>query len=308
MVAIDLGSNSIRFLKMACATRAFVGEFHKTVKTADGLAQTGLIGEGAIERIVNAIHEAKAVIDFSDATIKAVTTEAIRRAKNGEEILDRIAEQTGVRFEIIDGEAEARYALIAVQNRLQLLGREPNSFMLIDIGGGSTELIFHYGDTTIDRSFQLGIVTLTQRFGELEAIRDAIPEVMQPVKAFCDEVYARYGEVEMFIATAGTPTTIAAMKHGMTYNTYDPEKIHGTVLTLEDLQNQLVQLLAMEVEKRIEIVGVGRDDLIASGVLIYEELYRIGGFTESMVVDDGVREGVAFDECEKSKVLTFEKQ
>lgn len=299
IIAIDLGSNSIRFLKMACETKRFVSEFQKTVKTADGLAQTGRISEGAIERIITAIHEAKERIDFSDARIKAVTTEAIRRATNGAEVLNRIEEQTGVRFSMIDGESEARYALIAVKNRMKLLGKEPKSFVLVDIGGGSTELIFHYGQRTIDRSFQVGIVTLTQRYGELETIRQAIPEVMQPIRKFCEEVYAEYGKVEIFVATAGTPTTIAAMKLGMTYSSYDADRIHGTILTIEDLETQLRELLAMDVERRIETVGVGRDDLIASGVLIYEEIYRITGFIESMVIDDGVREGVAFDECEK---------
>jgi len=299
VIAIDLGSNSIRFLKMACATKSFVGEFHKTVKTADGLTQTGLISEAALERIINAIKEAQEVIDFSDATIKAVTTEAIRQADNGVEILQHIKEQTGVDFTIIDAKAEASYALIGVQNRLKLLGQEPKSFMLVDIGGASTELIFCYGDKIIDRSFQVGIVTMTQRFGTLKELEQVISELMQPICDFCNEVYAQYGKVEMFIATAGTPTTIAAMKNGLTYATYDPNKIHGTILTLDDLNRQLAELLAMDADKRIKTVGVGRDDLIASGVLIYKELYRIGGFTDSMVVDDGVREGVAFDECKK---------
>ncbi|MCH9741565.1 MAG: phosphatase [Epsilonproteobacteria bacterium] len=299
MIAIDLGSNSMRFLKMECETKKMLGQFHKTVKTADGLAQTGRISEGALARIIDAINEVKIEIDFSDAIVKAVTTEALRRAVNGQEILEAIESQTGVKFEVIDGEAEAKYALIAVQNRLELLGEKPNSFMLADIGGASTELIFHYGDKTIDRSFPIGIVTMTQSFSDLGALSNAIPAVMNGIKLFCDEVYAEHGKVETFIATAGTPTTIAAMKQGLTYNTYDADKIHGTCLHRKDLIEQLKVLLTMSVEERVETVGVGREDLIASGVLIYDELYNIGGFEESIVVDDGVREGVAFSECAK---------
>ncbi|NOZ90276.1 MAG: phosphatase, partial [Epsilonproteobacteria bacterium] len=97
---------------------------------------------------------------------------------------------------------------------------------------------------------------------------------------------------------AGTPTTIASMKKGMTYSTYDASKIHGTILTRADLVEQLKILLSMDRANREEIVGVGREDLIASGVLIYEELYNIGGFDESIVIDDGIREGVAFEVCE----------
>ncbi|MCK5849866.1 MAG: phosphatase, partial [Kiritimatiellae bacterium] len=293
MIAIDLGSNSIRFLKMNCETKEAMGEFHKTVKTADGLATTGIISDGAVARIIMAINEAKESIEFSDTIIKAVTTEAIRQAQNSDVVLEKIREKTGVSFEIIDGEAEAKYALIAAQNRLKLLGQEPKSFMLADIGGASTEIIFHYGEgQSVSKSFNVGIVTVTETFKTIGAIANAIPILMNPIKIFSNDVYAKYGNVETFIATAGTPTTIAAMKLGMKYETYDASKIHGTVLSRRDLIEKLSALLQMSNKEREGVVGVGREDLIASGVLIYDELYEIGGFTESVVIDDGIREGV----------------
>ena len=297
IIAIDLGSNSLRFLKMNCETKEAVGEFHKMVKTADGLAKSGVISDAAKKRIVGAINEAKEQMDFSDAKVKAVTTEAIRQAKNGQYILDDIEVQTGIKFEVIDGDAEAKYALIAAQNRLKLLGIEPKSFMLADIGGASTELIFHYGDKTFSKSFNVGIVTVTQSFKSLSDIANAIPALMNPMKLFCDEVYAKHGKVEMFVATAGTPTTLAALKHGMNYKTYDSEKIHGTVLTNRDLIELLSKLIHMSIKERGLAVGIGREELIASGVLIYEEIYTLSGFKESMVIDDGVREGVAYEGC-----------
>jgi len=298
IIAIDLGSNSLRFLKMNCETKERVGEFSKTVRTADGLATTGRISEGALERIVSAIKEAQEVIDFSDANVKAVTTEAIRQASNGQDILDIIQTETAVKFDIINGVDEAKYALKAVQNRLELLGERPKSFMLVDIGGGSTELIFHYGgEKSFSKSFKVGIVTVTQRFKSIPEIAEAMPVLMNPLRQYYNKVIAQHGEVELFIATAGTPTTIAAMKHGMEYTTYDANKIHGTLLTQKDLVNQLSRLLSMGEEERTRAVGVGREDLIVSGVLIYDELYNISGFNESVVIDDGIREGVAFDEC-----------
>ena len=297
IIAIDLGSNSIRFLKMDCETKETLGTFHKTVRTADVLALTGVIDDGAIARVISAIKEAKEAIDFSDATIKAVTTEAIRQATNGDEVLGFIKDHTEIEFEVIDGDEEASYALLATQKRLELLGENPKSFMLADIGGASTELIFSYGDETISKSFQVGIVTITQSLGALDVIAQAMPALMNPLKLFCDEVYAEHGKVEMFVATAGTPTTLAAMKQGMEYATYDSSKIHGTVLTHKDLVKQLSLLLTMSNEDRTKIVGEGREDLIATGVLIYEELYNIGDFKESTVIDDGVREGVAYEGC-----------
>ena len=300
IIAIDLGSNSLRILKMNCETKERLGEFHRTVKTADGLATTGEINIEALTRVVDALNVAKDELDFSDAKVKAVTTEAIRQAKNGDEILKSIEEKTGISFEVIDGVAEAKYALAATQNRLKLLGKEPKSFMMVDIGGGSTEMMFHYGEEkSFSKSFQVGIVTVTQKFKGLREVAEAIPVLMNPMKHYYNEVVSQYGEVELFIATAGTPTTIAAMKHGMEYETYDAQKIHGTILSQKELVEKLMALIEMTPEKRVKTVGVGRDDLIASGVLIYDELYTISGFKESMVIDDGIREGVAFSMCEQ---------
>ena len=298
IIAIDLGSNSLRILKMNCETKERLGEFHKTVKTADGLSHSGLISKEAVERVIVALHEAEKKLDFSDARIKAVTTEAIRQAINSDEVLKAIQEQTKIIFEVIDGEQEALYALTAVQSRLKILGEAPKSFMIADIGGGSTELLFHYGEEkTFSKSFPIGIVTVTQTFKTLPEISNAIPALMNPMKNYFNEVTAQYGAVELFIATAGTPTTVAAMKLGMEYETYDAQKIHGTRLSQKDLVRQLMKLLEMTPEERINAVGVGRDDLIASGILIYDELYTISGYKESMVIDDGIREGVAFSEC-----------
>ena len=301
IVAIDLGSNSIRILKMDCENKERLAEFHKTVKTADNLATTGMIADEAIERVIVAINEAKGQIDFSDADVKAVTTEAIRQASNGLEVLEKIKEATAVDFEVIDGIAEAEYALLAVKNRLELLNKNPKSFMMIDIGGGSTELLFHYGEgKSFSKSFKVGIVTITQKFQGLAEIAEAIPVLMNPLKNYYDEVIAQHGEVELFIATAGTPTTIAGMKQGMEYATYDANKIHGTMLSQKDLVEQLSKLIQMSSKDRVKAVGVGRDDLIASGILIYDEIYTFSGFKESMVIDDGIREGVAFSMCEGS--------
>ncbi len=298
IIAIDLGSNSLRILKMDCETKDTLGEFHKTVKTADNLATTGLISDEALGRVIDALNEAKCQMNFADADVKAVTTEAIRQAKNGDEVLATIKDKTEIEFEVIDGVAEAKYALIATQNRLKLLGREPKSFMLVDIGGGSTELLFHYReDKFFSKSFPIGIVTVTQSFKTLPEIATAIPVLMNPMRDYYNDVISQHGAVELFVATAGTPTTVASMKKGMLYETYDSNQIHGTCLTQKDLVEQLGKLLGMKPKERIETVGVGRDDLIASGILIYDELYTISGFKESMVIDDGVREGVAYSMC-----------
>ena len=299
IIAIDLGSNAIRALKIDCKTEDTISSFHKTVRTADNLANTGEISSGALERILKALDEINREMDFSSSNIKAVTTEALRQASNSQEILDEIKSKTGVTFNIINGDDEAKYALIATKNRLKKLNLNIDRFLLADIGGASTELIFNYRDRFFSKSFPIGIVTITEKYNNLKDLEANISNIMIDVKKFRDEIYRDYGEVDEFIAIAGTPTTLASLKLGLTYSTYDASKIHGTILTKEDLDTQLNSLLNMSKKEREETIGVGREDLIASGIVIYRELYNISKFNKSIVVDDGIREGLAFNECSK---------
>lgn len=297
MIAIDLGSNTLRVLEYDCKIAKQTSAYEKVVKTADGLAQYGTINDGAVSRVIAAIKDAQEKIDFSSHPIKAVTTEAIRRASNSSEILVRIKKETGVVFDIISGDEEARLTLLAVQNRLTNLHYASDAFVLVDIGGGSTELIFHYGMETISKSFPIGIVTIAQTYENLDAIQKALPKEMIEMQMFCAEVYDSKGKPSSFVATAGTPTTVAAMKLGFNYETYDAAKINGTSLQKEELDFYLKKLLSLPFEERETAVGTGRSDLIAAGILIYKQLYTLLEFEICVVVDDGLREGVALEMC-----------
>lgn len=297
MIAIDLGSNTLRVLVYDCQTKKQIAEYEKVVKTADGLAQYGLINQEATRRVVEAIKEAQSKIDFKAHSLKAVTTEALRRASNAQEVQDAIYQQTGIDFEIISGEQEATFTSMAVKRRVMMLTQKEQSFVLVDIGGGSTELIFHYGKRRISRSFSVGIVTIAQTYETLSAIEEALPHEMQKMKTFTQEIYANYEKPDIFVATAGTPTTVAAMKLGLNYETYDCDRVNGTLLQTEELNFYLEKLLAFSFQEREKAVGTGRSDLIMAGILIYKALYRLLEFDYCMVIDDGLREGVALVGC-----------
>ncbi len=303
MVAIDLGSNTVRAVEFDCERKIVTAEYEKIVKTADMLASTGVIDHKAVDRIIYALREAQQKIDFEGQPVAAVATEALRRAKNKTEVLARIAQETGVRFEVIDGEKEAALTLKAVRFRLSKLHVAARSFVLVDIGGGSTEIVYSYADEkVISKSFPVGIVTAAQRYSDLSALRSALSEMMLPMRMFAAEIHATYGTAERFVATAGTPTTVAAMKLGQTYATYDAKKINGTTLTKSELPIFLERLLRMPPEKREATVGVGRGDLIAAGILIFESLFDIVEHDRCIVVDDGLREGLALQTCEERDV------
>ena len=297
MIAIDLGSNTLRALEYDCHTHKQIAIYEKVVKTADGLAKFGIINDNTIERIISAIKEVQKKIDFSSQCIKAVTTEALRRASNSKEVLTKIEKDTGISFEIISGEEEARLTLLAVQNRLKKLHHPSKSFVLVDIGGGSTELIFYYVDETISKSFPIGIVTIAQSYENLENIESALPQEMLLMQKYIAEIYAKKGDIPSFVATAGTPTTIAAMKLGLNYKMYDANKINGTLLQKEELDFYLQKLLSLPFKEREIAVGTGRSDLIVAGILIYKQLFNLLGFENCVVIDDGLREGIALDIC-----------
>ena len=297
MIAIDLGSNTLRVLEYDCNTGAQISEYEKTVKTADGLVHHGTINNEAIKRVISAIQEAQKQIDFSSSVVRAVTTEAVRRAVNSDEVLAQIKKETGVTFEIISGEEEARLTLLSVKHRLTTLQYASDSFVLIDIGGGSTELIFHYANETISKSFPVGIVTIAQTHETLENIEKVLHKEMAEMQIFCNQVYESRGKVNTFVATAGTPTTVAAMKLGQNYETYDASKINGTSLEVGELDIYLKKLLSMPFEEREVAVGTGRSDLIAAGILIYKQLFSLLSFESCIVIDDGLREGVAIEGC-----------
>ena len=240
---------------------------------------------------------------FLSHNIKSVTTEAIRRASNSNEVLHKIKKETGVLFEVISGEEEARLTLLSVKNRLTKLHYASDTFVLVDIGGGSTELIFYYGNETFSKSFPVGIVTIAQTY-DLDTIERVLPKEMRAMQRYCAEIYATKGKPSSFVATAGTPTTVAAMKLGFNYETYDASKINGTSLQKEELDFYLKKLLSMPFEMREIAVGTGRSDLIAAGIRIYKQLYTLLEFESCIVVDDGLREGVALDEC-KANTLTL---
>lgn len=288
MIAIDLGSNTIRFIE-------FDGEkwgknFEKIVKTAEALHETGRIGEKALKRIIDAIIEAKREIDFSRHDVIGYTTAALRLASNSLTILDTIKAETGIRLTIIDAQKEASLTLNAVRYRLQKLGVEPESFLLADIGGGSTELIHYAAGDVHSVSLNRGIVTLSESTDSSVALHEKIGLFREEVR---DAI--RISTSARLVLTAGTPTTIAAYLLGMDYENYNPEKINGFRLRIEDCFQVHDELLKMDDATRIRFVGVGRENLIIAGVLMVTSIYEATGCSEAIIIDDGLREGIALE-------------
>lgn len=298
MIAIDLGSNTIRLIHFECITQEILFEESIIVKSADGIAIDGNITSSAVNRVIEAIKLFQSRVDFSKDYIVAVTTQALREAKNSKDVLGAIKKATGVEFKVIDGDEEARLTLKAVVFRLRKLGIR-KTFMLVDIGGGSTEIILSDGENFLAKSFPVGIVTLSQRHESQKAMEVYLDAYKMNFIDFIESAKESLGAIEIFVATAGTPTTLANMKLGRNASEYKAQDVNGMSITLNEALLQLEKLLSMDQAQRKETVGVGREDLITAGVLILKRLYEAGGFSECIVIDDGLREGVALEACEE---------
>ena len=293
MVAIDLGSNTIRFVEYDCKDKKIINSFEKIVKTADKLVNTGVISDEAVDRIIQAINEAKEKLSFNE--VVAIATEALRQANNKDEVLQKIKQSTNIEFKIISAQEEAYYTTLAVEDFLSKHYTYKNMF-LVDIGGGSTELILKTKKELISESFKIGIVTISQKYKSIEALEYGIKKDVKPFRDFINFIKASYMP-DIFVASSGTPTTLAALKVGLDYSTYDPQKVNGVTLNIQEIDYWMDKLLKMEKSKREKLVGVGRGDLIVSGIMIFKEIFRLSGFKECIVCDNGVREGIAIDYC-----------
>jgi exopolyphosphatase/guanosine-5'-triphosphate,3'-diphosphate pyrophosphatase len=300
MIAIDLGSNSCRIIEYDCKLKKTVCEFEALVKTADRLHESKLISPQAVERIISAIKTAQERMDFSSQLVRAVTTEAMRQANNRADVILEIYNSTGVLFELISGQKEADLTRQAVEHRLGILNKKSDSYVLMDIGGGSTELVFRFEQKIVGKSYRVGIVGVAQQCSDANEVKALLRKEMQVIQDDISDIYESYRQPSLLIATAGTPTTISAFLQGMDYQTYDPKRINGYNLTCKGITQAYDALMALSEEERSKYVGVGRENLIAAGILIVEAFYELLGFSDAIVIDDSLREGLAIAHCSQT--------
>lgn len=296
IVSVDLGSNSFRVLKYDCLNHKIVLEYNEVVGMADGLVDTGIISKEAMLRVVSAIKHSSEVLNYKPENAVCVTTAAMRKAKNSKEVLEFFKNETGINFEIINGDEEARLTLLAVKYALKRENINSDNFILLDIGGGSTEIIVNTKDKYSAKSFDFGIVTMTQKFLKNHDLHKDLENRKIEIRDFLDSLNLDLKNYS-FVATAGTPTTIAAIKLGQDFFSYDRNIVNGAIVNLEDLANSLDIFKNSSKEEIARLVGRGRVEFIEVGIFIYKAIFEVLNKKESIVLDDGLREGVAINYC-----------
>lgn len=317
LAGMDIGTNALRM--MVAEVGEGVGsppwrtirEARRITRLGEGVSQTGRLSRPAMSRALEGLKSYVAVIrPYAAKAVIGVATSAVREASNRDQFLKQIRAETGIEVEVLSGEEEARRTLLGVRCGLAGgRGEGPDGdFMVLDIGGGSTELMTVTGDRPSGAvSFPVGVVKLAEglEFGETlsEADQDRLAGAVEEGLGSDLSRLARSikdSHRKWLVGTAGTVTTLAALELEM--RDYDPSRAQNLRLGIETVASWFRRLAAMTLAERLEQPGLekGREDLILPGIAVLLRVMRETGAREVVVSDFGLREGIIVDWLEKN--------
>ncbi len=297
IASIDIGSNTVRLLILESTGKQ---EFKLLVSKRDitrlgeGMDTQGKLVEHRMQATLKVLSGFRQIcMENGDPPLFAVATSAVREASNGQEFVRLAKKETGIDIKIISWEEEARLTLEGVYWKLP---HENRKAITLDIGGGSTEFILSEGKNINGFcSTSLGVVRLTEKFitqhpvneNEFSNLQSHLQTELQVVKNKLDAF-----SPELLIGTAGTVTTLAALKDNI--YPYDPEKIHGSIFSRQEAESILNDLKEKSLSQRLLLKPLerGREDLIIAGTAIVLETMRAFACEKLTVSEYSLREGI----------------
>ncbi|MCQ8277280.1 Ppx/GppA family phosphatase [Acetobacteraceae bacterium KSS8] len=307
--ALDLGTNNCRLLIAMPTAQGFrvVDSFSRVVRLGEGLAASGRLSQAAMDRTLNALHVCVDRIGRRRLRgLRAIATEACRRAENGRSFLRRVEHETGLAIEMISTREEAELALESCAPLLRTApGSGQSRALLFDIGGGSTEIAWVRLDKRSRpeligyRSLPLGVVTLAEQFGD-----DAFTEAgyTSMVRFVCDQLRSfealhcigrevAAGRVRL-IGTSGTVTTLASI--ALELPRYRRSAVDGIALPSSSALQAAGALRRMGRSgmEAHSCIGPDRARLVLPGCAIFEAIHRRWPCDAVMVADRGLRDGM----------------
>jgi exopolyphosphatase/guanosine-5'-triphosphate,3'-diphosphate pyrophosphatase len=298
VAVIDIGTNSTRLL-VADVADGHVEEVDRRTRVTRlgrGVDLSGNLATEAIEAVCEVLAEYVAAYEQLGATtVDAIATSAVRDASNGDAFIAELRERFALTARILDGEEEA----LLTYRGATAEHPPPERVVVIDIGGGSTELIVG-AEVEVDfhTSLQTGVVRQTERHlatdppapGELEELARNVLGLLTDALAAHPEAQAESG-----IAVAGTPTSLAAID--LRLDPYDPRRVHGHRLSLDSIQHMLSELASLPLAERREVVGLHPDraPTIVAGVVILIEVMRAFGLSEVIASEHDILHGAAIE-------------
>lgn len=297
VAVVDIGSNSTRLLvaqRDDGRVRELVRESQVT-RLGAGVDADGRLSDDGMQRVYDTLKHYRVQIDAHDCQAAvAVLTSAVRDSANGQEFSDTVRDRYRLNPHVLTGDEEAQLTFLGATSERDPDDRQP--MLVLDIGGGSTELVIGSGHTVdFHVSTQAGVVRQTERHlhtdppaeGELDELRadvraiiaDAVPE-------------ARRG-VEHAIGVAGTATSLAAIAQRL--DPYDPERVHGYQLARDEARRILGKLAAIPLAERRQVPGLHPDraPTIVAGVVIFLAVLDLFGLDEIEISEHDILRGAA---------------
>ncbi len=296
--AIDCGTNAIRLLiatvdgnKVSDRLRVM-----RTVRLGEGVDTTGEFSNAALERTFTACREyAELLMQYEVKELRFIATSASRDVSNRDAFIVGVKEALGVEPEVISGDQEAELSYRGALSGLHVQG----PVLVADIGGGSTEFVTSLPDgSLVSKSLNIGCVRMSERY--LHSDPPTQREIENTVSDIDSQIELIKRTIPInpettFIGLAGSVTTVAAMAMGL--NDYDADLIHGSVVSIEEVDAVTDELLHMTRAQRAELrfMHPGRVDVIAGGALVLRESMRILGFNQVLVSEKDLLDGVVLN-------------
>jgi exopolyphosphatase/guanosine-5'-triphosphate,3'-diphosphate pyrophosphatase len=314
--ALDLGTNNCRLLIATPAPRGFriIDAFSRIVRLGEGLSHSGRLGEAAMERAYEALAVcADRIARRGVSSMRAVATQACRAAANGEQFLEGVAARTGLRLNMISPREEAELAVIGC---LDLVDRKAEVALVLDVGGGSTELSWIDMNSTglaalargrVDQpppiaawfSAPVGVVTLAERLPERPQDpawrRAMVDAVKAELAAFTGADHLRdlfaAGRAHI-VGTSGAITSLAGVH--LNLKRYERRRVDGLWMTREACERAADRLAVMSQAARANqpCIGPDRADLVLAGAAILQAVQELWPCGRVRVADRGLREGI----------------
>lgn len=295
IASIDIGTNTVLLLiakadKTTGNVDSIINEYRMPRLGKDLLPGQKILPD-RIEKLYKILNEYQEIIRSHNAEKVIVTaTNALRIASNSNIIVNEIKKRFEYEVDIIDGKTEAKYAFLG---SIPVSYKDKNN-LVIDIGGGSTELILGKNDNfSFLKSFPIGSVGATENFfqnnpvkkNDLEKLKNQLENIFNEIKSL--------PAPEITVAIAGTPTTLFCMSKGL--NEYDDSAVEGSSLSREELSNligKISLLSSTQIKKNYGNVMRGREDIILAGAYILLNIMRLLNLPEVLVSSRGIRYGV----------------
>jgi exopolyphosphatase/guanosine-5'-triphosphate,3'-diphosphate pyrophosphatase len=297
IASLDLGTNSTRVLvaRPAGGRLAIVDRRNTITRLGQGVDTTGRLADEAVERTLACLRGYREVLDAHGVErMRAAATSAARDAANRDEFFDAVEQVVGVRPELLTGDVEGRMSFLGATGDLDhALG----PFLIVDIGGGSTEFIVGTDRVEGVISVDVGCVRLTEKFlGHDPPLPEELSACISLVDAHLDDVVREVpavADARTLVGLAGTITTVAAVEIGLV--TYDRDRIHHFRLTRDAAEDVFRTLATESRAERIHNPGLeeARADVIVGGCCVLVALFRRFGFDEMIVSEADILDGLA---------------